>query len=194
MHGAGSAVFFLCYTVFMNTKTLTMGNGCFWCTEAVFQRLKGVSNVQSGYSGGKEEDAQYYRVGSGRTQHAEAIQLTYDPDVIPLEVLLDVFFATHDPTTLNRQGADIGPQYRSVLFFQDEQERTQMQEYISKLETDKIFDEPIVTTLEPFTGFYPAEPEHQNYYNENSSQPYCKVRIDPKIAKLRERFNDWVEK
>lgn len=172
------------------TKTLTLGGGCFWCTEALFRRLRGVESVTPGYAGGAVANPTYAQVANGDTGHAEVIHVMYDPAVIDLETLLAVFFATHDPTTRNRQGADVGAAYRSVLFYNDEVERTAMQTYIDKLTHEKIFSDRIVTDLEPFTTFYPAENYHREYYEKNSDAAYCQFVIDPKIAKLRAKFAD----
>jgi peptide-methionine (S)-S-oxide reductase len=169
-------------------KTAVFGGGCFWCTEAVFQRLQGVHSVTSGYSGGEMESPTYEQVSAGITGHAEAIKIEYDPEAIKYEDLLNVFFASHDPTTLNRQGNDVGTHYRSVIFYTDEEQREQAQKYIDKLSHDNTFKAPIVTEIKPVMKFFPAEGYHQNFYNNNGSYPYCSVVIDPKIAKLREKF------
>ena len=174
----------------LRTEVVTLGGGCFWCTEAVFLSIKGVLNVEPGYSGGKPEDANYRRVSTGRTGHAEVVQLTFDPHAITLREILEIFFATHDPTTLNRQEADVGPQYRSVVFYHDEGQRAIAEEVIEELNGEKIWGGPIVTKLEPYEAFYGAEEYHLNYYEKNRDQPYCRLVIDPKIIKLRERFKD----
>ena len=160
----------------------------------MFLSIEGVLKVEPGYSGGRAEDANYRRVSTGRTEHAEVVQLSFDPEAITFREILEIFFATHDPTTLNRQGADVGPQYRSVVFYHDEGQRTVAEEAIGELEGEKIWDRPIVTKLEPYEAFYRAEDEHLNYYERNRSQPYCKLVIDPKIIKLRERFKDKMKK
>jgi peptide-methionine (S)-S-oxide reductase len=166
----------------------TLGGGCFWCLEAVFERLIGVDRVVSGYAGGTAPDATYDAVCSGRTGHAEVVQVHFDPDAITFGDLLEVFFAIHDPTTLNRQGADVGTQYRSVVFaHSDVQERT-TRDAIAALEADDVFPDPIVTEVVPFTAFYPAEAYHQGYYRANPAQGYCQVVVAPKLAKARERF------
>ncbi len=167
-----------------------MGGGCFWCTEAVFNSIKGILKVEPGYSGGRAEDANYNRVSTGRTGHAEVVQVTFDPLAITLREILEIFFATHDPTTLNRQGADVGPQYRSVLFYHDEEQKMIMEETIEQLNREGIWDKPIVTEVEPFEAFHRAEEQHINYYERNRGQAYCRLVIDPKILKLRERFRD----
>lgn len=173
-----------------NYKSATFGSGCFWCTEAIFQRLKGVVKVESGYSGGRRENPSYDQVCSGATGHAEVIQLTYDPSQIEFEDLLEVFWKTHDPTTLNRQGNDIGTQYRSVIFYHDENQKEKAEEYKKKLNDAGIFDNPIVTEISQFQKFYPAEKSHQDYYNNNPAQPYCSFVITPKLAKFEKIFTD----
>ncbi|HEX2962724.1 MAG TPA: peptide-methionine (S)-S-oxide reductase MsrA [Ignavibacteriales bacterium] len=171
-----------------NYEVATFGEGCFWCTEAVFQRLEGVISVESGYSGGTVKDPSYLEVCSGRTGHAEVSRITFDPKKISFDELLEVFFKTHDPTTLNRQGADAGPQYRSVIFYHDDEQKRKAEEYKSKLEAEKIFDDPIVTEIAPAKEFYKAEEYHQNYYNNNPVQPYCTFVITPKLGKFRQIF------
>ena len=166
----------------------TFGGGCFWCTEAVFLRLKGISKVTSGYTGGTVPNPTYRQVCDGTTGHAEVIQIEFNPKVITYDQLLDVFFHTHDPTTLNRQGHDEGTQYRSSVFYHDEEQHRAAKEMIAKLDESKIFDDPIVTTLEKLTTFYPAEDYHQNYFALNPRQPYCQVVVGPKVAKFRERY------
>ena len=174
-------------------KTLevaTFAGGCFWCTEAMFDQLKGVVHVESGYSGGSTPNPSYEDVCSGDTGHAESIQVTFDPSVISYADLLRIFLTTHDPTTLNRQGADVGTQYRSAVFYHNpEQERTARQ-IIHEFESSKVWKKPIVTELSPFKEFYQAEDYHQEYYARNSRQPYCRVVIEPKIAKLREHYRE----
>jgi peptide-methionine (S)-S-oxide reductase len=166
----------------------TFGGGCFWCTEAVFQRLKGVESVVSGYAGGRVPNPTYQQVLTGRTGHAESIQITYDPDAISYEDLLLIFFATHDPTTRNRQGADVGPQYRSVIFYHDRQQQEVAQEMKKRLNDSGEFRRPIVTEITEFTNFYRAEDYHQNYFNRNPNNPYCLFNIPPKLEKLRQKF------
>jgi peptide-methionine (S)-S-oxide reductase len=163
------------------------GGGCFWCIEAVFQRLTGVLHVESGYMGGADRPT-YQRVCAGDTGHVEVVRVTFDPAQIGFRDLLDVFFAMHDPTTENRQGNDVGEQYRSVIFYVDEEQRKIAEETIAELTAEKAFPEPIVTAVEPASTFYAAEDYHQNYYNENSRQPYCMFVISPKIAKLEKKF------
>ena len=176
-------------TVNETTKdTAIFGGGCFWCTEAIFQNLKGVHKVTSGYTGGKMENPSYEAVCSGRTGHAEAVSIEFDPGVISYHVLLEVFFATHDPTTLNRQGNDTGEQYRSVIFYSSEQQKQEAALFIDKLSASGEYDKAIVTEIKPLEQFYSAEENHQNYYQENSSQPYCQVVISPKLEKLKKKY------
>lgn len=169
-------------------ETATFGEGCFWCTEAVFQRLEGVIKVESGYSGGSVPDPTYREVCSGKTGHAEVSRITYDPDKISYPELLEVFWKTHDPTTLNRQGADVGTQYRSVIFYHNGEQKRLAEDYKKKLEDEKIWDAPIVTEISPLKEFYKAEEYHQNYYNNNTIQPYCSFVITPKLEKFRRVF------
>jgi peptide-methionine (S)-S-oxide reductase len=164
------------------------GGGCFWCIEAVFQRLTGVSHVESGYMGGHVDNPTYRQVCGGDTGHVEVVRVTFDPDQISYRELLDVFFTVHDPTTLNRQGNDAGEQYRSVIFYADEEQQRIAEDVIAEMTAGKEFSEPIVTTVEPASKFYVAEGYHQNYYNENSRQPYCMFVISPKLAKLEKKF------
>jgi peptide-methionine (S)-S-oxide reductase len=168
----------------------TFGGGCFWCTEAVFLALKGIFKAESGYSGGSIENPTYQQVCTGRTGHVEVVQVTFDSDEISFRELLEVFFATHDPTTLNRQGNDVGTQYRSVIFYHDSQQKQMAEEYIQELEQSKVFDKPIVTTVEPFTTFSRAEEYHQNYYARNPNQPYSCAIIPPKLLKLKKDHAD----
>lgn len=171
-------------------ETATFGAGCFWCVEAVFQRLEGVESVRSGYSGGQVKNPTYREVTTGRTGHAEVIQLTYDPTVITFDELLEVFWQTHDPTTLNRQGADVGTQYRSAIFYHNEEQRAKAEFYKKKLNDEQVYPNPIVTEIAEFDAFYVAEDYHQEYYNLNGSQPYCTYVIDPKVEKLKKVFAD----
>jgi peptide-methionine (S)-S-oxide reductase len=170
----------------------TLANGCFWCTEAVFQRLKGVHSVVSGYTGGARPNPSYEQVSTGATGHAEALQIEYDPSVISYETLLDIFFATHDPTTLNRQGNDVGTQYRSAIFYHNDEQKKVAQEKILTLETDKVFADPIVTEITSLETFYKAEDYHKNYYENNKDKPYCTFVIRPKLSKLLEKYSDMV--
>jgi peptide-methionine (S)-S-oxide reductase len=172
----------------------TFGAGCFWCVEAVFQRLEGVEKVVSGYSGGSVEHPEYRQVCSGKTGHAEVCQITFDPSRISYGQLLEVFWKTHDPTTRNRQGNDVGPQYRSVIFFHDDEQKRLAQEYKAKLDGEKIWDRPIQTGILPFEKFWPAEEYHRNYYNSNPSQQYCALVIAPKIRKLESLFEHRLKK
>ncbi len=171
-----------------NLKTAVFAGGCFWCTEAVFQRLRGVTSVLPGFAGGTVDNPTTDQVYAGNTGHAESIKFEYDPSVISYSDLLAVFFATHDPTTLNRQQYDVGTQYRSTIFYSSEEEKQEAQNYIDQLTKDGVFADPIVTTLEPLTKFYEAEDYHKNYYERNSGQGYCQIIIGPKIAKLKEKF------
>lgn len=175
-----------------NLSTATFGNGCFWCTEAIFQQLKGVESVASGYSGGKVNNPTYREVCDGTTGHAEALQVQFDSTVISYEKLLQVFFATHDPTTLNRQGADVGTQYRSVIFYHDESQRT-IAEQVKKDFAPTIWDDPIVTEISASSKFYKAEDYHQNYFNDNPGQGYCRIVINPKVQKFRKEYADWLK-
>jgi len=170
--------------------TATFGNGCFWCTEAVFQQLRGVQSVGSGYAGGTTENPTYKSICTGTTGHAEVIQVTFDPAVVSYEKLLEVFWKSHDPTTLNRQGNDVGTQYRSVIFYHDDEQQALAEKYKRKLDESGAFDDPIVTEIAPFTKWYPAEDYHKNYFNQNSEQGYCRAIIAPKVAKIREVFAD----
>lgn len=177
-----------------NLEVATLAGGCFWCTEAIFKRLKGVVSVTSGYTGGQVENPTYEQVSSGKTGHAEAIQIKFDSSVISFDKLLDVFWATHDPTALNHQGMDVGTQYRSVIFYHDENQRLLAEKSLKNLESSKKYQIPIVTKIEPFTRFYPAENYHQNYYEAHKdSNSYCRVVINPKIQKLFYQFNDIVK-
>ncbi len=171
-------------------ELITLGAGCFWCTEAVFQRLQGVEKVVSGYSGGFVENPTYREVCNATTGHAEVIEVYYDPKVISLEKILEIFWATHDPTTINRQGADAGPQYRSAIFFNTSEQQRIAEDLKEKLNGSDIFDRPIVTEITPFTNFYPAENYHQDYYNLNSAQPYCQFVVKPKVDKLKKFFSE----
>ncbi len=173
-----------------NTEKATFGSGCFWCTEAVFQQLRGVQSVQSGYSGGHAADPSYEQVCSGRTGHAEVIQITFDPSVISFDELLKVFWQTHDPTTPNRQGHDVGTQYRSAIFYHSEVQRRTAEAYKQQLDASGTFGTPIVTEITPFKNFYPAELYHQNYFNLNPEQSYCVAVIRPKLEKFKKQFAD----
>ncbi len=173
-----------------NLELATFGAGCFWCVEAIFQRVEGVEKVASGYSGGHVKNPSYKEVCQGTTGHAEVCQLTYDPSVVSYEELLEIFWQTHDPTTLNRQGNDVGTQYRSVIFYHNEDQKMLAEKYKKKLNESGVYKNPIVTTIEPYKSFYVAEDYHQNYFNENGSQPYCSFVIQPKVEKFKKVFKD----
>ena len=177
-----------------HTETITLGSGCFWCTEAIFQRLQGVVKVTSGYSGGFVDNPTYEQVCDKNTGHAEVCQIVYDTTLIKLDDILAVFWKTHDPTTLNQQGNDVGPQYRSVVFFQNEHQKELAQHYIKELNDSKAWANPVVTTVEPFQKFYAAENYHQNYYNDNKNQGYCRYVIGPKLEKFEKVFKDKLKK
>ena len=170
--------------------TAIFGAGCFWCVEAIFQQLEGVEKVASGYSGGARENPTYDQVCSGATGHAEVIKVIYDPAKISFVDLLEVFWGVHDPTTLNRQGADVGTQYRSVIFYTSENQKKFAEEYKSKLNSSGAFPQPVVTEISPLKSFYVAENYHQNYFNENGNQPYCSLVIKPKLDKFKKVFGD----
>jgi peptide-methionine (S)-S-oxide reductase len=174
--------------------TATFGAGCFWCVEAVFQRLKGVDTLISGYTGGRVVNPSYEQICMGNTGHAEVIQIYYDPKVISYKELLEVFWQTHDPTTLNQQGNDRGTQYRSVIFYHNEEQRELAERYKKELDASGAFENPIVTEISPYTVFYPAEKYHQNYYNLNGDQPYCSFVIGPKVDKFEKVFKDKLKK
>lgn len=168
----------------------TFGSGCFWCTEAVFQQLKGVKSVVSGYSGGRTKNPTYSEISNGNTGHAEVIRVTYDPKIVTFADLLEVFWKTHDPTTLNRQGADRGTQYRSVIFYHNEAQHQLAKDYLKKLDASGAFDAPIVTEISPLKEFYPGEAYHQNYYRDNPDKPYCTAVIKRKVDKFKAVFKD----
>lgn len=173
-----------------NLEVATLGGGCFWCLEAVYDELRGVEKVESGYAGGHTPNPTYREVCTGTTGHAEVVQITYDPREISYRDLLDVFFTIHDPTTLNRQGADIGPQYRSIILYHDEAQAEAARRTIERLEQEQVWSDPIVTEVVPLRAFYPAEPEHNRYYERNPNQPYCTFVVAPKVAKVRKEFFD----
>ena len=175
------------------TDTAIFGNGCFWCTEAIFQQLEGVEKVESGYSGGQVANPTYKEVCTGNTGHAEALRIVYDPKKISFDELLEVFWQTHDPTTLNRQGNDIGTQYRSVIFYQNNEQKQKAEKYKVELDKSGAFNNPIVTEIVPAQTFYKAEDYHQNYYNENGSQPYCQFVIRPKLEKFQKVFKSKIK-
>lgn len=166
----------------------TFAGGCFWCTEAIFKRLKGVERVESGYTGGDIEYPSYDQVSMGNTNHAEAIEITYNPKIITFEKLVQIFFHTHNPTTLNQQGADYGTQYRSAIFYHDENQKRIVERIKNELEKENKFGKPIVTRIEQYKKFYKAEPSHQEYYERNKDYPYCTLVIDPKIKKLMSEY------
>lgn len=171
-------------------ETITFGAGCFWCVEAVYQRVKGVQKVVSGYMGGKMKNPSYRDVCTGLTGHAEVCQLTYDPKVVSIETLLEVFWQTHDPTTLNRQGADVGTQYRSAIFYHTAAQKAAADQWKQNLNAKKVFPNPIVTEIVAESTFYPAEDYHQDYFNQNGEEPYCKIVIKPKMDKFLKAFKD----
>ena len=175
-------------------QVATLAGGCFWCLEAVFDELRGVSSVESGYSGGRVPNPSYRDVCTGMTGHAEAIQITFDPTVVSFHDILTVFFTIHDPTTLNRQGNDVGTQYRSAIFYHDESQRQTAEGVIAELNSKKIWKKPIVTEVTRFEQFYMAEDYHQEYFANNSSQPYCQFVVAPKVAKFRSHFLDKLKK
>lgn len=175
-------------------EVATLGGGCFWCTEAVFDELKGVESVESGYSGGTVANPSYQLVCTGTTGHAEVVQITFDPNVISFKEILQVFFTVHDPTTLNRQGADVGTQYRSVIFYHNEEQKQAAEEVIAEVQAEKIWDGKIVTEIVPAKPFYKAEDYHQEYFSNNPSQPYCRVVIAPKVKKFRDHYREMLKK
>jgi peptide-methionine (S)-S-oxide reductase len=177
-----------------NIETATFGTGCFWCTEAIFQQLEGVIKVTSGYSGGHVVNPTYEEVCDKRTGHAECLNIEYDSTKITFDELLEVFWKSHDPTTLNRQGNDVGPQYRSVIFYHTDEQKEKAEKYKAELDKEGIFNEPIVTEISPFTVFYAAENYHQDYYNNNGAQPYCVYVVRPKVEKFRKVFKDKLKK
>lgn len=177
-----------------NLETITLGGGCYWCVEAVYENLDGVKSVVSGFSGGKVANPTYEEVCTGETGHAEVVQITYDKNVTDINEIFKVFFTVHDPTTLNRQGADVGTQYRSVIFYKNEEQKKAAQSIIAELNKAKVYNNPIVTKVEPFKVFYKAEDYHQNYYSNNKNQPYCKMVIQPKLEKFEKVFKDKLKK
>ncbi len=182
------------HTSTAHTDTATFGAGCFWCTEAQFQQLKGVISVESGYAGGTVKNPTYKEVCTGTTGHAEVTNIVYDPSVISYDEMLAAFWMSHDPTQLNRQGNDVGTQYRSAIFYHNEEQHKKAEEYKQKLMDEKVFDKPVVTKIEPFTVFYKAEDYHQNYFNENGDQPYCQFVVRPKVEKFQKVFKDKLKK
>lgn len=178
----------------LSTDTATFGTGCFWCTEAIFQQVDGVIKVTSGYAGGQTENPNYKEVCTGTTGHAECLNIVYDSSKISFDELLEIFWQVHDPTTLNRQGNDVGTQYRSVVFYHNGEQKAKVEKYKAELDKSGAWDKPIVTTLEPFTRFYPAEDYHQNYYNDNPGQGYCQFVIRPKVEKFQKVFKNKLKK
>jgi len=174
----------------MKSETATLAGGCFWCLEAVYDQLQGVRRVVSGYAGGHLPDPTYRQVCTGDTGHAEVVQIAFDPDAVSYRDLLRVFFTIHDPTTRNRQGADVGTQYRSAIFYHSPEQKRTAEEVIAELQAQKLWDRPVVTELEPLEAFYPAEDYHQEYFERNGSQPYCQAVVAPKVAKFRKAFVD----
>jgi peptide-methionine (S)-S-oxide reductase len=177
-----------------NLQTATFGSGCFWCTEAIFENLKGVHSVVSGYAGGNVQNPTYEEVCTGTTGHAEVTQITYDPSVISYDELLEVFWKTHDPTTLNRQGNDVGPQYRSAIFYHNDEQKQLAEKYKAELDKSGAWDNPIVTEISPLTNYFPAEEYHQDYYANNPNQGYCAFVIAPKLEKFKKVFKDKLKK
>lgn len=169
--------------------TYVVAGGCFWCVDAVFRRLKGVTTSVSGYAGGSEADADYYRVATGSTGHAEAVEVTFDESLLPADDLLDIFFLVHDPTTKDRQGADVGPQYRSALFYTDESQKMAFEQAMARAES--LWGKSVVTELAPLEAFYPGEAEHQDYFSNNPANPYCSVVINPKLTKARKAYSKY---
>lgn len=177
-----------------NLETITLGGGCYWCVEAVYENLDGVKSVVSGFSGGKVANPSYEEVCTGTTGHAEVVQITYDKNITDINEIFKVFFMVHDPTTLNRQGADVGTQYRSVIFYKNDEQKKAAESIIAELNKAKVYNSPIVTKVEPFKVFYKAEDYHQNYYANNKNQPYCKMVIQPKLEKFEKVFKDKLKK
>ena len=175
-------------------EVATLGGGCFWCIEAAFDEIKGVVNVESGYSGGTAASPTYEQVCTGTTGHAEVVQVTFDPSIISFKEILEIFFTTHDPTTRNRQGSDVGTQYRSVIFYYNEKQKEVAEQVIAELEAEKLWDSSIVTQVEPFKKFYNAEDYHRGYFGRHPEAGYCKVVIAPKIAKLRKKYREKLKK
>ena len=175
----------------MTMTTYTLAGGCFWCMEAVYQQFSGVESILNGYTGGSAEDASYYRVASGQTNHAEAVQIRFDEAVIPTEVILDMFFLIHNPTTLNQQGADVGSQYRSAMFYQNELQKSDFKAALDRAQVN--WDDTIVTEIAKLDKFYEAEPEHFDYYTNNPTNPYCSAVITPKVLKARSSYSHWLK-
>lgn len=178
----------------MARSTATLAGGCFWCLEAAYDRIEGVANVESGYTGGHTESPTYHEVCSGRTGHAEAVRVTFDDDVVSYRDLLEIFFTIHDPTTLNRQGADVGTQYRSAIYFATPEQEREARGLVAELEGEDVFGAPIVTQIEALGEWYPAELYHRDYYERNTGQPYCQAVIAPKLAKLRQKHGSRIRR
>jgi peptide-methionine (S)-S-oxide reductase len=170
------------------TETIILGGGCFWCVEAVFDRVKGVESAISGYAGGIVADPSYEKVSSGKTGHAEVTQITFNPEVISLEDVLYIFFTVHDPTTLNRQGNDVGTQYRSIILYSDDSQKSISEKVIAEVESEKIYTGKVITELKPLEKFYPGEEYHQHYFEKNPDAAYCQIVIAPKVSKFRQKF------
>jgi peptide-methionine (S)-S-oxide reductase len=177
-----------------NMEVATLGGGCFWCVEAAFDEIRGVVKVESGYSGGEVTSPTYEQVCTGATGHAEVVQVTFDPNIISFKEVLEIFFTAHDPTTLNRQGADVGSQYRSVIFYHNEKQKEIAELVIEELDAEKLWDSPIVTQVEPFKNFYKAEEYHRRYFSRHPEAAYCRVVIAPKIVKLRKKYREKLKK
>ena len=175
-------------------EVATLGGGCFWCIEAAFQEIRGVTKVESGYAGGTTASPTYEQVCTGTTGHAEVVQVTFDPDTVSFKEILEIFFTAHDPTTLNRQGADVGTQYRSAIFYHSKKQKETAEQVINDFEAKKVWPHPIVTQVEPFKRFYKAEEYHKQYFDRNPNAGYCRVVIAPKIAKLRKKFSEKLKK
>ncbi len=174
------------------SEVAILGGGCFWCLEAVYQKVKGVEKIESGFSGGFIKNPAYREVTSGKTGHAEVVKITFNPDIISYRVLLSIFFTIHDPTSLNRQGADVGTQYRSVIFYRNKEQREVAESVMKQLKSEGVYDKDLVTQLQEEAPFYKAEESHQNYYSRNTQQPYCQIVISPKINKFRSNFKEWL--
>lgn len=176
-----------------NKETATLGSGCFWCTEAIYEDIKGVTDAVSGYSGGHVKNPSYKEVCTGNTGHAEVVQITFNPEIISYAEILNIFFKTHDPTSLNRQGADVGTQYRSVIFYHSQEQKEIAERKIKELNENKVFEDPIVTIVEEFNKFYPAEDYHQDYFAKNPDQAYCSFVIKPKVNKFQKDFSSFLK-
>ena len=176
-----------------NTETATVGGGCFWCVEAAFKELDGVESVTSGYAGGHADDPTYREVCTGNTGHAEVVQVEYDPDDLSYEDILEIFFTVHDPTQLNRQGPDVGSQYRSIVLYHDDEQRQVVENYVAALDEEGGYDDEVVTEVEPLETFYRAEEKHQDYFEKNPADAYCTMHAQPKVEKVRERFREKVK-